>query len=96
MGEALAALARSPLVWILAFVIVQRLGELELARANTRRLLACGGREVGRRHYPLFILLHASWLVALVWSILNALLLRHRIAVESAALAPREALSPRL
>ncbi len=65
MGEALAALGRSPLAWILAFVIVQRLGELALAQANTRRLLARGGREVGRGHYPLFILLHASWLIAI-------------------------------
>lgn len=178
MAEALAALGRSPLAWILAFVIVQRLGELALARANTRRLLAHGGREVGRGHYPLFILLHASWLIAIaavtpldaqpswplvatffvlqalrvwviatlgpywttrivtiddaplvrrgpfrivrhpnywvvtgeiavlplafgaweiavVWSGLNALLLRHRIAVEGAALAPREAVSQR-
>lgn len=169
--------AHSPLVWILAFVVVQRLGELVLARANTRKLLARGGREVGRAHYPLFILLHASWLIAvgvatpldtppswpligvffvlqllrvwiiatlgpywttriitlddaplvrrgpfrlvrhpnywivtgeiailplafgaweiaLVWSILNALLLRHRIGVESAALASRARLSP--
>ncbi|MGZ8996357.1 MAG: isoprenylcysteine carboxyl methyltransferase family protein [Rhodospirillales bacterium] len=178
MGEALAQLARSPLAWILAFVIVQRLGELALARGNARRLLAQGGREAGRAHYPLFILLHASWLiaiawttpldtapiwpliwvffvlqalrvwviatlggywttriitiddvplvrrgpfrfvrhpnywvvageiavlplafsaweVALIWSGLNALLLRHRIAVETAALAPREVLSRR-
>ncbi|MGZ9034152.1 MAG: hypothetical protein ACXW25_07035, partial [Rhodospirillales bacterium] len=64
MGEALAQLARSPLAWILAFVIVQRLGELALARANARHLLAQGGKEVGRGHYPLFILLHASWLIA--------------------------------
>ncbi|MBL8658189.1 MAG: hypothetical protein JNM75_00370 [Rhodospirillales bacterium] len=168
----MAAAAHSPLAWVLAFVVVQRLGELVLARANTRRLLARGGREVGRAHYPLFILLHASWLlaiavaaplesrpvwpliamfavlqllriwviatlgpywttriitvdaaplarggpfrfvrhpnywivsaeiailplafglwpVALVWSILNALLLRHRIAIENDALAPR-------
>src|SRR5690606_25657169 len=32
----------------------------------------------------------ANWPVAIVWSILNALLLRHRIAVETAALAVRE------
>ncbi|MCU0895253.1 MAG: hypothetical protein MUD06_13210 [Rhodospirillales bacterium] len=178
MGAAPADLVASPLAWILAFVVAQRLGELVLARANARRLLARGGREVGRRHYPLFILLHGSWLiaiaattpwetepvwalvgvffilqglrvwviatlgrywttrvitvdgaplvrggpfrfvrhpnywvvageiavlplafgaweVALIWSILNALLLRHRIAVEGAALAPREAVSPR-
>jgi methyltransferase len=163
-----------PLVWILALVALQRLVELALAARNTRRLLARGGREVGADHYPLFILLHASWLVAiavttpprmqpswpligvfavlqllrvwiiatlgpywttriitvdgapivrsgpyrwvrhpnywvvtgeiavlplafhnwavaLVWSILNALLLRHRIRVESMALAPRVA-----
>lgn len=178
MGGEFARLAESPLAWILAFVIAQRLGELALARANARRLVAQGGREVGRAHYPLFILLHASWLVAIaattpldaqpvwplvgvffvlqalrvwvittlgrywttriitvdgaplvrhgpfrfvrhpnywvvageiavlplafgaweiavIWSILNALLLRHRIAVEAAALAPREALSAR-
>ncbi|HLZ84727.1 MAG TPA: isoprenylcysteine carboxylmethyltransferase family protein [Caulobacteraceae bacterium] len=161
-----------PLVWILGLVVVQRLAELVLATRNTRRLLARGGREVGAGHYPLFILLHASWLIAialatpprtepywpligafallqlarvwviatlgpywttrvitvddapvvragpyrlvrhpnywvvtgeiailplafhdwaiaLVWSILNALLLRHRIRVETMALAPR-------
>jgi methyltransferase len=161
-----------PLVWILALVVAQRLAELALASRNTRRLLARGGREVGRDHYRLFILLHASWLIAialttpprtqpswpligvfavlqglrvwviatlgpywttriitldgapivqsgpyrfvrhpnywvvtaeiailplafhdwaiaLVWSILNALLLRHRIRAETAALAPR-------
>ncbi len=163
----------SPLAWIVGLVILQRLGELALARRNTGRLLARGGREVGRRHYPLFVLLHASWIVALlattppdrepiwpllavygllqlarlwviatlgpywttrvitlegapiirggpfrllrhpnywvvaaeilvlpaafanwpvaiVWSILNAFLLRHRIAIETAALRPRE------
>jgi methyltransferase len=166
----------TPLVWVLGLVVTQRLAELVLASANTRRLLANGGREIGRAHYPLFILLHASWLVAiavttpldrrpiwaliavfgllqlarvwvianlgrywttrvitidgapvvrtgpyrfvrhpnywvvvgeiavlplafhdwavaLVWSALNALLLRHRIAVESAALAPRTAVA---
>ena len=65
MGQAPAELAASPLAWILALVVIQRLGELALARANTRRLLAQGGREVGRGHYPLFILLHASWLIAI-------------------------------
>jgi methyltransferase len=178
VGQAPAELAASPLAWILALVVIQRLGELALARANTRRLLAQGAREVGRGHYPLFILLHASWLIAiaaatplatqpiwplvgvffilqlvrvwviatlgrywttriitidgaplvrggpfrfvrhpnywvvtgeiavlplafgaweiaLIWSILNALLLRHRIAMEGAALEPREAVSPR-
>jgi methyltransferase len=162
----------TPFAWLLGFVVVERLAELALARHNTRRLLAEGGREVGAGHYPLFILLHGSWLlalallvpmttepywplvavflalqaarvwvvaslgrfwttrivtlphaplvcrgpyrwlrhpnywvvvgeiavlplafgawqIALVWSVLNALLLRHRIRIESAALAAR-------
>jgi methyltransferase len=58
-------LLHSPLVWILGIVAVQRLGELVIATYNTRRLLAQGGREVGRGHYPLFIVLHASWLLAI-------------------------------
>lgn len=166
----------TPLYWVLAFVVAQRLAELAWAARNTRRLLARGGREIGARHYPLFVLLHASWLlaialtvpaqtvpqgwllgifallqlgrlwviatlgpywttriitlddaplvrrgpfrllrhpnywvvaaeiailplafdawpVAVIWSLLNAALLRHRIRVEDAALRPRAALS---
>ncbi|MFM2411468.1 MAG: hypothetical protein RL481_2296 [Pseudomonadota bacterium] len=52
---------------ILAYVVFQRLAELVYANANTRRLLAQGGREYGRGHYPLFILLHGSWLVAIAY-----------------------------
>ncbi len=61
----ISTLLHSPLVWILSLVAAQRLVELMLAAANTRRLLARGAREVGRAHYPLFVLLHASWLVAI-------------------------------
>lgn len=50
---------------VLAAVAAQRLWELWLANRNTRRLLAEGGVEVGGGHYPLFILLHASWLAAI-------------------------------
>lgn len=50
---------------VLAAVTAQRLGELWLANRNTRRLLGEGGVEVGARHYPLFVLLHASWLAAI-------------------------------
>jgi methyltransferase len=165
---------RGPLFWILGLVAAQRLAELVLASINTRRLMARGAREVGRAHYPLFVFLHGSWLiaialttpgdarpswpligvfvvlqllrvwiiatlgpywttrvitldgaplvrtgpfrflrhpnywvvagevailpmafgdwpVALVWSVLNAILLRHRIHVETAALASRAA-----
>lgn len=54
-------------VWILALVTLQRLGELVLARRNTRALLARGAHEVGRDHYPLIVAVHALWLGALWW-----------------------------
>ncbi|MBP2290980.1 isoprenylcysteine carboxyl methyltransferase family protein [Azospirillum rugosum] len=50
---------------ILLLVAAQRLAELALARRNTARLLAEGAREVGAAHYPLFVALHAGWLVLL-------------------------------
>ena len=167
-------LVHSPLVWILGIVTLQRLGELIIANFNTWRLIRRGAREVGRAHYPLFIILHTSWLItiavttpidrqpnwpivgilvflqvmrawavqtlgpywttrvitiddaplirrgpyrymrhpnywivvaeiallplvfgdwaiAIIWSVLNALLIRHRIGVESAALSGRPA-----
>ncbi len=49
---------------VVAAVTTQRLAELAVARRNTRVLLARGGIEVGRGHYPLFVLLHALWLAA--------------------------------
>jgi methyltransferase len=53
---------------ILVLVTVQRLGELALSRYNTRELLARGAIEVGAGHYPLIVLVHAAWLIALwIW-----------------------------
>ena len=53
---------------ILALVTLQRLGELVLARHNTAKLRARGAIEVGAGHYPLLVLLHAAWLIALwIW-----------------------------
>lgn len=54
-------------VAILALVTLERLIELPIARANTKRLLAAGGHEVAPGHYPLIVALHASWLAALWW-----------------------------
>jgi methyltransferase len=51
---------------ILALVAAQRLAELFHAQHNTRALLAKGAVEVGRAHYPLFVLLHAAWLIAVL------------------------------
>ncbi len=50
---------------ILLLVTLQRLGELALAQANTRRLMTRGAIEVGAAHYPLIVALHAAWLAAL-------------------------------
>lgn len=54
---------------ITLLVVVQRLVELWVARRNTVRLLAAGGVEWGAAHYPLFIVLHATWLLALFFSV---------------------------
>jgi methyltransferase len=51
---------------ILAYVTMQRLGELIYARTNTRRLLSEGAKEYGAGHYPLFIFLHGGWLIAIL------------------------------
>ena len=51
--------------WIvIAFVLLRTL-ELFHSKRNTKTLLANGGKEYGRRQYPLFILLHVGWLVAI-------------------------------
>lgn len=56
-----------PAVAILAFVTLQRLLELRLAAANTRRLLARGAVEHGAGHYPLVVAFHTAWLTYLWW-----------------------------
>ncbi len=50
---------------VLGLIAGQRLGELWIARRNTRLLKARGGIEIGAAHYPLFIVLHIAWLVAI-------------------------------
>jgi methyltransferase len=50
---------------LLAFVTLQRLAEIVIARRNTRRLLAEGAVEIGAGHYPLLVLLHTAWLASL-------------------------------
>ncbi len=54
-------------VLLVGYVVLARLAELLLARRNTRRLLAGGGHEVGRRHYPLIVATHAAWILALAF-----------------------------
>ncbi|MBY5374755.1 hypothetical protein ELG72_02385 [Rhizobium leguminosarum] len=54
-----------PSIALLAFVTLQRLGELVLARRNTAALLARGVKEVAPEHYPVMVALHASWIIGL-------------------------------
>jgi len=54
-----------PSLALLAFVTLQRLGELVLAQRNTAALLARGAREVAPEHYPAMVALHAVWLIGL-------------------------------
>lgn len=51
---------------VLVLVALQRLAELAWARRNERRLRTEGAVEHGRRHYPLFVILHAGWLLAML------------------------------
>jgi methyltransferase len=50
---------------ILTLVTAQRVAELIIARRNTAALLARGAHEIGARHYPLIVAVHAAWLITL-------------------------------
>ncbi|MFK7602261.1 isoprenylcysteine carboxylmethyltransferase family protein [Deinococcus sp. SM5_A1] len=47
---------------LLAFLGIQRLLELRVARANERWAREHGAVEYGREHYPLFFVLHPAWM----------------------------------
>ncbi|MVN86102.1 hypothetical protein GO986_04920 [Deinococcus sp. HMF7620] len=47
-------------------LVVQRLLELRVARANERWAQERGAVEYGREHYQLFFVLHPAWLLALL------------------------------
>ena len=51
--------------WTLGLVLLQRVVELVLARRNTVQLRRLGAVEADAEGYPLFVLLHAGWLVNL-------------------------------
>ncbi|MEF2279874.1 isoprenylcysteine carboxylmethyltransferase family protein [Deinococcus sp. YIM 134068] len=56
--------ARTLAPLLLAFLTVQRLLELRVARANERWARDHGAVEEGREHYPLFFVLHPAWMVS--------------------------------
>ena len=51
---------------VLLFVVLQRGGELLLARANTASLLRQGAIEIDRDGYKYIVLLHAAWFLVMV------------------------------
>lgn len=51
---------------IVALVAVQRIAELVYAEHNTRRLLQNGAIEIAPRQHPLFVALHAAWLLSII------------------------------
>ena len=53
------------LIAFIAFVVVQRLLELRLARRNEAWAKSRGAVEYAPEHYPLFIALHSAWLVGI-------------------------------
>ena len=57
---------------VLALVLLQRGGELLLARANPARLLRLGAAEIDRAGYKFIVALHAGWLIALLATVPTA------------------------
>ena len=51
---------------LIALAVVQRVLETIYAARNARALIARGGVEIGRKHYPLIVALHACWLAVLI------------------------------
>lgn len=51
---------------LVLFVVAERISELFLSSRNERVLRDRGGIEAGRSHYPLIVLLHGGWLVAML------------------------------
>ena len=50
----------------LAVLAAQRVSELRLSAANTKRLVERGAREYGSRHFPLIVLVHVLFPLCLV------------------------------
>ncbi len=49
---------------LIAIFAVERLWEVRLSLANARRALAEGGKEYGKGHYPVMVVLHTLFLIA--------------------------------
>ena len=58
--------ASLPAILFLAFIVIQRLSELLIAKRNTEKALANGAYEVGASHYPYMVAMHTAWVLALI------------------------------
>jgi methyltransferase len=56
---------------VFAFVILQRLLELAVARRNAHYIRALGGYEVGAEHYRWIVLLHVAFLLSLLGEVVE-------------------------
>lgn len=50
----------------IAFLIVQRLGELVIAKRNTAKLMERGAKEFAGEHYPFIVAVHTLWVLAII------------------------------
>src|SRR5699024_7945718 len=51
---------------ILAILIVQRLGELWIAKRNEKHLKGLGAIEVGEKHHKWFVIVHVAFFIAII------------------------------
>ena len=66
MTEWLPVSSRVLFTGLVGLVVLERLFELQLSRRNTKRALQVGAVEVGAGHYPVMVILHATFLVAMM------------------------------
>ena len=55
---------------LLVYIALERAYELAISAAHARRMIAAGAVEHGRSHFPLFVVLHALWPLALIAEVL--------------------------
>ncbi|UOQ42756.1 hypothetical protein MUN89_12340 [Halobacillus salinarum] len=53
------------LIFLYVFIIIERIGELYIARSNRKWMLDRGAVETGDKHYLLFILLHVLFFLSI-------------------------------
>ena len=71
----------------LLLVVAHRLSELGISARNERALVARGGYEVGRSHFPLFVALHTLYPLALAADVMGFGARRTALAASALNLA---------